>query len=128
MISHLTFKLFREVNAYRCTLWHGGINDWDLSDWGVAAVGELGEACNVIKKLNRCRDGLPGNKEIEEELRVMLAKELADAVTYIDLLALRAGINLGAAVVAKFNEVSRDKELPVYIETADAGEVVVNET
>ena len=36
----------------------------------------------------------------------MLAKELADVIIYADLLAHAANIDLGQAVVDKFNEVS----------------------
>ena len=61
-------------------------------------AGECGEACNVVKKIDR--DGW------SEELQLKLAKELADVVTYADLLAARYGIDLGHAVAAKFNEVS----------------------
>jgi len=61
-------------------------------------AGECGEACNVVKKIDR--DGW------SEDLQLKLAKELADVVTYADLLAARFGIDLGQAVAMKFNEVS----------------------
>ena len=65
-------------------------------------------AANVIKKLNRIRDGLPGNKAgvTEESLRTDLAKELADCQIYLDLLASAIGVDLGEATCEKFNEVS----------------------
>ena len=106
-MTNLTLAQLRIANVSRCTRWHkNGIDDWSLSDWGVAMAGEAGETCNVIKKINRARDEMVGNKEDIDELRLMLANELADTLIYIDLLAARAGINLEAAVVTKFNDVS----------------------
>lgn len=105
----MDLRYFSEVNARRCEspdAFAHDITDWSLSDWMTAAVGELGEAANVIKKLNRVRDGIPGNKETPEELQEMLGKELADAVCYIDLMATRAGFSLNDILADKFNEVS----------------------
>ena len=103
----LNFNDLRRANVSRCSKWHpGGVSDWSLSDWAVATAGEMGEACDVVKKLNRCRDGLVGNKMSEEELRDALGKELADVAIYLDLLAEAAGVDLGEAIRAKFNEVS----------------------
>ncbi len=103
----LSFADLRAANVARCAKWHpGGISDWSLSDWMTATCGELGEAANVVKKLNRCRDGLPGNNKTEDELRSMLGDELADTAIYLDLLAAAAGVDLAASIIAKFNAVS----------------------
>lgn len=75
-------------------------SDWSLSAWSNATLGELGEAANLIKKIER------GDKTLDEA-REDLAKELADVLTYLDILAFRAGVDLGAATIDKFNEVSR---------------------
>lgn len=74
-------------------------SDWALSVWANAVTGELGEAANLIKKIER------GDFTLAEA-REELGKELADVATYLDLLAFRAGVDLGAAVLHKFNEVS----------------------
>lgn len=73
--------------------------DWALSQWANAVLGELGEAANLIKKIER------GDFTLEEG-RGKLADELADVQTYLDLLAYRAGVNLGEATANKFNRVS----------------------
>jgi len=113
MNSSLTFKRLREANLKRCESWHpGGVTDWSLSDWAVALTGELGEACDIIKKLNRVRDEIVGNKLSEDELKVELKKELADTMIYLDLLAARAEIDLADVVIDKFNEVSVRIGLP----------------
>lgn len=97
---------FSKVNRMRCespTGFSHRLDSWSLSDWFTATLGELGEAANIAKKLNRIRDGIPGNKETEEELRAKLARELADVFIYLDLLAQAAGVNLPEAVREAFN-------------------------
>jgi NTP pyrophosphatase (non-canonical NTP hydrolase) len=103
----LNLDQIREQNVARANKWHGGsFKDWSLSDWAVAMAGEAGEVCDVIKKLNRIRDGLAGNKLTEAELNVELGKEIADTFLYLDLLAARANINMSYCIRQKFNEVS----------------------
>jgi NTP pyrophosphatase (non-canonical NTP hydrolase) len=100
---------FSVFNLRRCEAANGfnhQLGSWSLSDWMTATMGELGEAANVAKKLNRVRDGIPGNKESPEELKSALADELADAFIYLDLLAQSQGICLEDAVVAKFDKTS----------------------
>lgn len=105
----LTFKDFAVINRRRCESPRGfnhKLSDWSLSDWFTAVLGELGEAANVAKKLNRVRDGIPGNKETPDELRAKLADEVADAFIYLDLLAQAAGFCLEDAVRDKFQRKS----------------------
>jgi len=102
-------QAFSARNLKRCESPEGfnhPLNSWSLSDWMTAFVGEVGEAANVIKKLNRVRDGIPGNKETPEQLRNNLAEELADAYIYLDLLCQAAEINLESAVEQKFFDTS----------------------
>lgn len=99
MKSHLTFAELREVDVRRCEEAFHQVPEWSPTDWGCAIAGEVGEACNHLKKLRR-GECIPIKA---------IADELADAVIYIDLLASRLGIDLGAAIVDKFNEVSRRK-------------------
>lgn len=92
----LTFSELREVNVRRCREVFHTLEAWSLSDWGCALAGEVGEACNLIKKQRRGDD-------IDPEL---IAEEVADAVIYADLLLACMGKDLGEAVRAKFNKVS----------------------
>jgi NTP pyrophosphatase (non-canonical NTP hydrolase) len=104
--KQLTFEEFRKANVTRCLKWHpGGIESWSASDWLTAVTGELGELASLLKMRNRERDGLPGNKFSPTDKQV--ADELADVVTYLDLLAVALHIDLGKAAVEKFNEVSK---------------------
>lgn len=107
----LTFKAFRAANVSRCIKWHpAGIASWSPSDWMTAVVGELGELGSLLKMRNRERDGLPGNKFSPTQKQI--ADELADVLTYLDLLAEVLGVDLGAAAVEKFNEVSERVGFP----------------
>lgn len=106
----MKFSDFSKINRARCESPNGFnhlLNSWTTSDWFTATMGELGEAANIAKKLNRVRDGIPGNTESEELLRQRLADEIADTFIYLDLLAQSAGIDLGEAVMVKFQATSK---------------------
>ena len=98
--SSLTFNALREANLKRLAHSEPDGSDWGLAQWSNATLGELGEAANIIKKIDR------GDMTLDEA-RPLLAKELADTQTYLDILAYRAGIDLGAATTDKWNEVSK---------------------
>lgn len=107
----MDMNAFSEENRTRCESPNGfnhKLSSWSLSDWLVACGGELGEAMNVAKKLNRVRDGVPGNKESPEELEQELADELADAYVYLDLTAQSRGLRLADIVRSKFDRKSKE--------------------
>lgn len=87
--------------------------EWDPSNTSTLAyrgnelAGEVGEACNVIKKLERERLGIRGSRDTKEHL----AQELADVIICVDLIATDAGINLWQAVKDKFNATSEKNGL-----------------
>lgn len=111
----LTFAAFRRANVTRCSKWHpAGIESWSPSDWMTAVTGELGELASLLKMRNRERDGLPGNKFSPTQKQI--ADELADVLTYLDLLAHVLGVDLGRAAAEKFNEVSARVGFPDRIE------------
>ena len=104
-------NIFSERNRKRCESPNGfnhQLNAWSSSDWMVAILGELGEAANVLKKLNRVRDGIKGNKETHLELEQKLALELADAYIYLDLFCQSRNIDLKSAVELSFNTKSKE--------------------
>ncbi|MEM9065058.1 MAG: MazG-like family protein [Planctomycetota bacterium] len=98
--ASLDFDTLRQANVARCEDVFHPLAEWSLSDWGVAMAGEAGEACNVIKKIRR------GDHPFQFDVDEVLGDELADVVLQLDLLAARAGIDLGEAVRRKFNVVS----------------------
>lgn len=91
----------RQANVARQLEWQKG-ESVDLSFRGNELAGETGEACNVIKKLERERLGYVGSRVTVDDL----ADELADIIICVDLVADKVGINLGKAVINKFNKTS----------------------
>jgi NTP pyrophosphatase (non-canonical NTP hydrolase) len=104
------FPTLRAANIARQEeMFHNHV--FGLLYWGTAVAGEVGEACNVIKKLERERLGHPGKRATKEDL----AKELADVAIYLDLLVIEEGIDLNQAVIDKFNESSESMGSKVRI-------------
>jgi NTP pyrophosphatase (non-canonical NTP hydrolase) len=66
-------------------------------EWGCALSGEVGELCNFLKKMNR-GDKIP---------KKWLAHEISDIMTYLSLTADNLDIDLEAALIKKFNLVSK---------------------
>lgn len=104
--SGLTFAALRATNVARCEEVFHPVASWSPTDWGCAFVGEAGEAANKIKKLRRLDGADVYEHESAKQLVGEIAEEIADTIIYADLLAERLGIDLGAAVVKKFNQVS----------------------
>lgn len=105
MVESLTFADIRSVNVRRSEeSFNHRLTDWTIAEWTNAMAGEVGEACNLAKKM--IRGDYPDMYALADAQRE-LGKELADVVLYADLAAAFCGIDLGAAVRAKFNEVSR---------------------
>ena len=97
VITPLSFAKLREVNSARCSKDIRALDSWTPLEWGGALAGETGELCNFLKKMRR------GEKIDKKDL----AHELADIITYADLLAATLDIDLGEAVKEKFNIVSK---------------------
>jgi len=136
---NLTFNVLRQANEARLPLFKNGRgepahdkpdgSDWSLSDWSNAAMGELGEAAGIIKKIRRGDYTLDTIVTVKDAsgnptgeflpARELLAKELADTVTYIDILAKQIGVDLGDAIAEKFNEISDRINVPVKIVQAE---------
>jgi NTP pyrophosphatase (non-canonical NTP hydrolase) len=84
-------------------------------------AGEAGETCNEVKKLRRLDDNPYNDAALERsKQKEKIAKELADTIIYADLLAARLGIDLGDAVIQKFNEVSRRVHSKIYLDHQDS--------
>lgn len=127
----LTFNTLRGGNVARLPQFKDALgrpahskedgSDWSIAEWLEAVTGELGEFANMHKKVRRgdfgvtavevysardMRRYLNADWSEPEQVKVALGSELADVVIYLDILAFRLGIDLGAAVMAKFNETS----------------------
>jgi|SRR6185369_12224294 len=101
----LTFEQIIEANRTRQKEWDPA-SVLTLSFKATELAGEIGEACNVIKKLERERLGLPGSRATVQDL----ADELADGIICLMLVAIHPTVNidLEAAIIRKFNA-SSDK-------------------
>lgn len=113
-MATLTFAQLREQNVKRCARWHDDTTTtWTIADWSNAMCGEAGELANVVKKIRREQDGVKGIMDPSfEELRSMAADEIADVISYLDLLAHYLGIDMDVALVSKFNRVSQLQHFP----------------
>jgi NTP pyrophosphatase (non-canonical NTP hydrolase) len=109
LFQRVEFESLREANSARQIAWCAdGDSIPDLAFRGNELAGEVGEVCNVVKKLERERHGWRGSRDTVAHL----AEELADVVICADLVAMAAGIDLQAAVAAKFNSTSEKVGLP----------------
>lgn len=85
----MIYMTLREANVARQAEWdpEGKASNmaWRLNELG----GEVGEVCNVLKKLHRERKGVPGPRATKDQL----AEELADVVICIDLVAMEARLD-----------------------------------
>lgn len=97
----MSFSKLRAANAKRQQEWDKD-NQITLSYRGTELGGEVGEALNIIKKLERERLGIKGSRATLEDL----AEELADVIICCDLIAMATGIDLTQAVENKFNKTS----------------------
>jgi NTP pyrophosphatase (non-canonical NTP hydrolase) len=92
----LTFNALRGANTARLPQFrnkHGQLahsrtdgSDWSPAQWLQAVIGELGEYANLRKKFER------GDVNAQEFMQ-QAADELADVVTYLDILAMQLGID-----------------------------------
>jgi NTP pyrophosphatase (non-canonical NTP hydrolase) len=100
-VSDLDLSDLRRANITRQAEWDP-TNAITLAYRGNELAGEVGEACNIVKKLERERLGLRGSRVTVDQL----AQELADVVICVDLLAMDAGVDLARAITEKFDATS----------------------
>lgn len=106
----MEFKKLREADQKRAGEW--GKEKMSLSFKGLEMAGECGEACNVLKKIEREKAGLVGSRATVEDL----AEELADVVICVDLICAEFEIDLWEAIKNKFNKTSGKYGLKTKIE------------
>ena len=105
----LDLSELRKANTLRCERdWKHSLNGWSVAEWGNATAGELGEACNVAKKMLRWDHNIRTElaEKSREEYKADLADEIADTLIYLDLWSASEGIDLAEAVRRKFNQKS----------------------
>jgi NTP pyrophosphatase (non-canonical NTP hydrolase) len=113
--ASLAFDVLRDCNVRRQSEWCSNGVMPDLSYRSNELAGEVGEACNIVKKIERERLGWPGSRATIHDL----GKELGDVVISIDLLASAAGINLAEYVTRSFNDKSAQMGHATFLPTID---------
>jgi NTP pyrophosphatase (non-canonical NTP hydrolase) len=106
-MNDLTFDKFQQINAQRCR----EAFDENLHDVGffcIAIAGETGEMCNEVKK------ALRGDYPIES-VRDKVLEELADVITYCDLMITKLGGNTEIELIRKFNKVSERRNCEIKL-------------
>lgn len=104
--TELTFQALAAANEKRQAEWDPN-SKITLAYRGNELAGEVGEACNIIKKIERESYGIRGTRATDEDLGF----ELADVVICVALVAMHAGIDLGEMVQKKFNMTSEKYKL-----------------
>lgn len=109
-MSSNEYDTLREANIARHKEWCQEVK-LSLSYRGNELAGEVGEACNILKKLDRELLGLVGSKSNLNAL----AEELADVLICVDLIAMDLNIDMDSAVRSKFNKTSLERGLKVLM-------------
>ena len=109
----LTFKQISKINYKRALRWHkDSLNDWSISDWSTAMAGEAGEICNAVKKLRRLESEFTSINESDRQINSKkeaiekIGAEIADTFLYLNLLAIRCGLDFEQEIIKKFNSTS----------------------
>lgn len=105
----LDLAALRPVNVQRAKEGFKCYDNQPLTYWTTALAGEVGELCNMIKKMQRVeKGGMDGGssysaKDITKE---MLKEEIGGIAIYLDLLASLMDISLEEAIIDTFNSKS----------------------
>jgi NTP pyrophosphatase (non-canonical NTP hydrolase) len=97
----VSYSTLREANAAR-QVEYDPQKKLGLLYWSNALAGEVGELCNVVKKAEREKLGLPGSRSTRADIE----EEIADVYIYLDLMCYRLNFDAGPAIKKKFNATS----------------------
>ena len=101
----LDLEEFRQVNVQRAIEGFRCYDNQPITYWTTALAGEVGELCNMIKKIQRVeKGGVDGGSSYSAP--EMLKEEIGGIAIYLDLLASLLDISLEDAIVETFNNKS----------------------
>lgn len=89
-------------------------NTFSLSFRGNELAGETGEACNILKKLDREKLGVVGSRATVPQLM----EELSDIIICVDLVLISMNIDprdFIQAIRDKFNKTSQQRQLETML-------------
>lgn len=108
----ISFDNLRRANDKRQQEWPGN-DQADVAFRTIEVAGEAGELAEAVKKFLRNQRGIKGTTvELDD-----IEDEMGDLVVSLDLLASELGINLGMAVMNKFNKTSRKYDMRTLLLT-----------
>lgn len=105
----LNLQTFRATNVDRAINGFNCYQNQPLTYWTTALAGEVGELCNMIKKLQRVENGgIDGGSSYKASdiTKKMLQEEIGGIAIYLDLLASLLDIELEEAIQSTFNNKS----------------------
>ncbi len=105
----LDLQTFRPLNVQRATTGFKCYENQPLTYWTTALAGEVGELCNMIKKMQRVeKGGIDGGSSYtaKDITKAMLKEEIGGIAIYLDLLASLLDVDLEDAIIDTFNSKS----------------------
>jgi NTP pyrophosphatase (non-canonical NTP hydrolase) len=114
----LNLEKFRELNATRAAEGFKTYKNVPITYWTTALAGEVGELCNMIKKMERvAHGGIDGGTTYTAAniKKADLQEEIGGIAIYLDLLASLLGISLQEAIIETFNSKSYKYNLTQYL-------------
>jgi NTP pyrophosphatase (non-canonical NTP hydrolase) len=111
-------KKFTELNKNRAVEGFKTYENVSYSYWGNALAGEVGELCNMIKKIDRVKaGGIDGGSSYTAETLTdaMIMEEIGGIFIYLNLICSILGLNMEEAIVNTFNSKSKEYNFKQYI-------------
>lgn len=105
----LDLEKFRLLNQTRAVEGFKTYSNVPVTYWTTALAGEVGELCNMIKKIERVSyGGIDGGSSYTAKSLTAadLREEIGGIFIYLDLLAAVLGISLEDAIIETFNSKS----------------------
>lgn len=118
MQEGISLNYFRSVNIMRAVELFKTWKNVPVTYWTTALAGEVGELCNMIKKLERVRLGGidAGSTYTAADITPeMIREEIGGIFIYLDLLAALFDVDLGEAAVKTFNDKSAQFDAPQFV-------------
>lgn len=116
----LELSKFREVSVERAKHGFKTYENVPITFFTTALAGEVGELCNLIKKIEREKVGgldAGSTHKVKDISKKMLEEEIGGIFIYLDLLSAILDIDLEQAIITTFNIKSEQHKLPYKYET-----------
>ena len=115
---NLDLSAFSDLNSQRAVEGFKTYKNVPITYWTTALAGEVGELCNMVKKMERvAHGGIDGGSTYTAATLTHddLQEEIGGIFIYLDLLSKLLGVNLEEAVIKTFNSKSDKYGFKQYI-------------